>query len=73
MDSICKNLTIEVDQIVANGKSTDNLLIHLQDIEKNITVISANLSEINESINVYGVRASEYEDEFTSLGVDYSL
>lgn len=69
MDSICANLTQEVDDLVAHGAAIDQLLELSTFIQENRHELDQNLTSLMNSLSSTALRANEYH-QFNSSGVD---
>lgn len=58
MTSICGNLTQEVNQLVANGKAVDDLLVLATSVENSKVNISNNLIAYNATLTGTALRAN---------------
>ena len=61
MDSICGNLTNEVNELIANGRAVDELLTHLTAVESNRSSIDNNLTSYNSTLASISLRSNEYK------------
>ena len=60
MDSICANLTDEVNQLVANGRAVDRLLDQVSSVETKRSTVNENLTSYNSSLSSISLRSNEY-------------
>ena len=73
MDSICTNLTDEVNQLVANGRAVDTLLNQVSSVESKRSSVNENLTSYNASLSSISLRSNEYTENLSSMGVDVDI
>lgn len=58
MDSICGNLTAQVDELVVNGRAVDSLLNQVTSVQSQKSSIDSNLTSFNATVGSISLRSN---------------